>query len=255
MATATSNVFDRLGLTQIEKIPVQKRVIWSIEGVEKSGKTHLSLTAPGPLAYLDIDIGSEGVVDKMPRTDVFMRRYLYARDIRKGYEQLKAASKVLWSQFVNDYYELLEASKQPGGPRTIVMDTATDFFNLCLNAHLGKEVQIMPAERTAANNAYGSLIKAAYAYNANLLMVHQMQPEYDNKTHLERKGFNKTGFLVQTCVQTQRKKPPNQNEFEYKVTLCRANTGLEGETFDGRMYDFATLAETIVEGSNVEDWQ
>lgn len=253
---AVVNVFARLGLEHAENLPPQKRVIWSVEGQEKTGRTHLCMTAPPPIAYLDIDIGSEGIIEKFAgQKDIYSRRYAYAKDIRKGYEQIKAASKVIWQQFVNDFYELLEASKQPGGPRTIVLDTATDFFNLCLNAHLGKEVQIMPMERTAANNAYGSLIKAAYAYNANLLMIHQMQPEFDNKKTLERKGFNKTGFLVQTVVQTERKPKPNQDEFQYKITLCRANTSLEGEVLDGQMYDFATLAEMIVEGSGVEDWQ
>jgi hypothetical protein len=253
--TATADVFARLGLQRIENLPPRRRVVWSIEGMEKTGKTTLALTAPGPIAFLDIDIGAEGVVEKLDRKDIFMRQYRYAEDIRKNLLQIKEYANKIWMKFLNDYYELLEASDSPNGPRTIVLDTATDFWNLCLNAHLGKDVQMIPTDRTKANDAFGPMIKAAYAHSANLLLLHQMKPEFENKKNLERQGFNKIGNIVQATINTRRKPKPKQDEFEYVITLNRSNTSLEGEVLDGKLYDFSTLAELIVEGSNVEDWQ
>ena len=42
-----------------------KRSIMSIEGLDKTGKSRLAMTAPEPIVYLDLDIGTEGVIEPM----------------------------------------------------------------------------------------------------------------------------------------------------------------------------------------------
>ena len=44
---------------------IPKRSIVSIEGLEKSGKTRLALTAPEPIVYIDLDVGTEGVIEPL----------------------------------------------------------------------------------------------------------------------------------------------------------------------------------------------
>ena len=41
-----------------------RRLVCSIEGWDKSGKTHLAMTAPEPIVYLDLDVGTEGVKER-----------------------------------------------------------------------------------------------------------------------------------------------------------------------------------------------
>jgi hypothetical protein len=40
------------------------RLIASVSGKEKTGKTHFALTAPEPIIFFNIDVGTEGVVGK-----------------------------------------------------------------------------------------------------------------------------------------------------------------------------------------------
>ena len=51
------------GFAPIKKLD-RTRLIVSVEGLEKRGKTHFAMTAPPPIAYFDMDIGAEGVVNK-----------------------------------------------------------------------------------------------------------------------------------------------------------------------------------------------
>jgi len=46
---------------------VKPRVILSVEGREKEGKSHLAMTAPGPIGIINMDLGLEGVVHKFAR--------------------------------------------------------------------------------------------------------------------------------------------------------------------------------------------
>ena len=55
---------------------IKRRLIISLEGPEKNGKTHFSLTAPGPIAFINFDIGHEGVIEKViPEKKVFIQHY------------------------------------------------------------------------------------------------------------------------------------------------------------------------------------
>ena len=40
------------------------RLVVRVGGLEKEGKTHFALTAPGPIGAIDMDRGMEGVVEK-----------------------------------------------------------------------------------------------------------------------------------------------------------------------------------------------
>ena len=42
-----------------------RRSIMSIEGLDKSGKSRLAMSAPEPIVYLDLDVGTEGVIEPM----------------------------------------------------------------------------------------------------------------------------------------------------------------------------------------------
>ena len=55
---------EEAGFHKAETIETHKRLIVSIAALEKCGKTHFALTAPGPIAYFNFDIGVEGVIGK-----------------------------------------------------------------------------------------------------------------------------------------------------------------------------------------------
>jgi hypothetical protein len=244
------------------------RVVWSIDGLDKSGKTHFALTAPGPILYQDVDIGSEGMIEKfLEKKKIERKEYMFLRDVRKGKEDLKKAAQPVWSKFLDDYYEALESSGRYGTPfkkdgvRTIIWDNGADIWSLCLMTHLGKDIQIQPTERTQANSVFKEVVKAAFMYNANLLIIHQLGPSFENARVLERRGaMNKIPFLIQTAVETSNKKVKNDDgdlvsEFYYKITTHRADTNMEGEVFEGDTFDFPKLAVQLVPGTSSKDWK
>src|SRR3990170_4136638 len=45
-------------------VETPRRLVISLSGPAKSGKSHFSLTAPEPIIYINVDIGTEVVVGK-----------------------------------------------------------------------------------------------------------------------------------------------------------------------------------------------
>jgi hypothetical protein len=266
---------DAYGFKRYDQAPAdRRRVVWSLEGPTKTGKTFWPLRElPGPILYQDIDLGAEGVADAIikERGDVRLGstptgRYEYADNIQNTKEMVRAAAGTVWTPFVKDYYNALASSLKPGGIRSIIWDTGTDFWDLCLNYTQGKEVKLMPEERTTANNLFKRMIKAAYSHSANLIIVHHMMPAFDNPSVMERKGFNRMHTLVDASIETSATRDRRSREWSFAgtITLCRRDRKLEGEKFDfgtldaegevERGIDFATIA-AVVTGTRPREWR
>lgn len=261
MATPKT-ALEQLGFTRADKDYKVRKVIISAEGLEKEGKTHFALTSPQPIIYMDIDIGGDKVLNDFTKMgkEIYHEKFSLPRAATiSNKAEVKAHATPLWNRFLKRYFDALESSKQKGGARTIIIDTATDFWNLCLLANVGKDRQIMPQERTQANALFSEVIRSAFGkeYNANVILIHKMGKEFDNPTNLERKGFNQIGFLVSIVVQCSKKKnlQLKRNEFFYKITTCRPDTNLEGEVYPAKHYNFPKLMAEIHDGTEVEDWE
>lgn len=261
--TLVSQGFRRAG-----KEPPRRRLIASIDGAEKTGKTHLCLSAPGPIFYQDCDIGTEGMIERIleNRHDIFHHKYEWVKDMRKAKQNVKEAVYPIFYKFMEDYYKALDSSLKPGGFRTIVWDNGADLWQMCLLAHLGKDVQIQPQERTQANDMFRSMIRTAMARNANLLITHPLVPDFEDARLWKRdRAFNKIAFLVQAAIQCKKKRERDGSKvFEYEITVCRHNTLLEGEVLDGggvekdgtmiKGMKFANVAAFIT-GSSAKEWR
>src|SRR3990167_261596 len=137
---------------QLAEPNVPDRLIVSVAGVEKSGKTHLALTAPGPIFYFDVDSGTEGVVHKFQAEKqiiVYPVRYSL-RDTQSNYakiyapflEEIRAAAKV--------------------GQGTIIFDTFTEVYELARLAHFGKLSQVQPHQYGVAYTDLKEIIRLIY---------------------------------------------------------------------------------------------
>jgi len=268
MAVNANDALERQGFKLAGKEAPKRRLILSVDGAEKTGKTHFCLSAPGPILYQDCDIGSEGMIERIldKRQDICHHKYEYVKDIRKPKQTLKEVVYPIFYKFMDDYYKALDTSTRPGGFRTIIWDNGADFWQMCLMAHLGKDVQVQPAERTQANDVFKSLIRAALARNANLLITHPLVPDFENSSLWKRdRAFNRIGNLVQAAIQCKKKRERDGSKvFEYELTTCRHNTMLEGEVLDGggvekdgteiKGFKFASIAAFIT-GSSAKEWK
>jgi hypothetical protein len=77
------------GFTRMNSQP-KPRLILSIEGLDKSGKSNLAFTAPGPLGYLEFDIGAEGVVEKFQDDKVILAPKAYETRFEGGAQKTDA---------------------------------------------------------------------------------------------------------------------------------------------------------------------
>ena len=227
---------------------VKLRILVGVEALEKEGKTHFALTAPGPLAVFDFDTGMEGVVHKFAG-----KKKIYVSDYRRLGNVMTNTPEnwvLLWEKFKREYIAAMDAPEI----RTVVLDTATEVWELLRMARFGKLTQVMPYHYGPVNAEYRELIRKAYASGKNLILLHKMKDEYvnDKRTgQLKRSGFSDTGFLVQVNVRLWR---DEDNNFHLYVKDCRQNPDANGMDLMNDMANFPTLATIVFPGTEEGDW-
>lgn len=228
---------------------LQPRIIASISGLEKQGKTHFALTAPGPIAMFSTDIGEEGVIDKFTNKEVWVmdvaraESYSSKDTATKEFERLKTA-----------YEDLLKGNDV----RTIIFDTATEIWEILRLARFGQLTQIMPYQYGPVNAEYRALIRKAYSYDKNVILLHKMKSQYinDKRTgEYERAGFSDTGFLVQVNAQMYRYSMSDGGEFAIYIVDCRQEPSLIETELSGEMCNFPTMASLIFPEVDPSNWE
>lgn len=223
---------------------VQPRIVAGLAAKEKCGKTHFALTAPGPIAFFNLDIGTEGVVGKfIEEKDVYECKY------DPGAENPEAE----WERFESDFDSVLRVEEI----RTMVLDTATEVWELLRINKFGRLDQVMPHMYGPVNAVYRRLIRDAYKSGKNIVLIHKMKPEYignERTGGYVLAGFADTPFLTQVNVRLFRDDVDGGSEFSALVNDCRQNPGLNGEVLEGPMCSFPALAQAILPDSKEEDW-
>lgn len=239
---------------------VKRRLIMSIIGKEKEGKTHFALTAPGPIGYINLDKGYDGVGQKFDKdkeiykSDYNIQLPKRGADVNLVAEQLKP--------FWEDSLEDIDYACQ--NYRTCVVDTGTELWELCRIARFGKMDQVKPHHYGPVNREFRDQVYGvAYNNDCNLIVLHKLKAEYvnDKRTgNFERSGFSDTGFVVQVEVLAYRV-PADEREgsddlgFRLRVESCRQNPSIEGEILSGPLLNFPALASMVFPDTSPEDWE
>lgn len=215
------------------------RLIASVSGLEKSGKTHFSLTAPEPIIFFNIDIGTEGVVGKFQRGfDGHPAKQVYIYDVRFSKNSANTGDyKPLWLDLKD---KLARAWALDKG--TVVMDTASEAHELSRLAAFGKLTQVLPHHYGPVNAEWRDLIRLAYDSDMNTILIHKLKPTYVENVRTrdyDVKGFAETGYLVQANITTYY--DAVNGEFAARVENCRQNADLRGEVLHGPMSTFEFL--------------
>ena len=224
-------------------IEVPRRTIVSVSGREKSGKTHFSLTGPEPLAFFNIDIGTEGVVNKFQ--DQGRKPLVYdCRVPKKAQQQIYAA---MWSDLK---VRLQAAWRLAQG--TIVIDTATECWELARLAHFGRLQQILPHNYTEVNTEWRELMKEAYDSRCSTILIHKLKSKWVNNVRTgedEISGFAETPYLVQTVITVFKEEAPGNVGgmpiFYALITDCRQQPALTGVNLKGPMCNMEMLLALI----------
>jgi hypothetical protein len=232
------------------------RIIMSIDGKEGTGKTELALSAPGPMGYQSLDIGTEGVIEKHVKAgkEIYLKEYhnpLEGGDLSDPAIMARAQTKAeeTMDAFTDDFKTLLES-----GVKTVVWDTASELWQILRLARFGKLLKVMPLHYGPVNLEYLSLVKQAYLTDTNLILIHKVKAVWEDneKTNdIERNGMNETGYLVQVDVNTYK---DDDGDFHAFITKCRAKDSLTGEDYPDPMNTFPIIASEVYPDTDEDDW-
>jgi len=255
-----------IGLVEADDT-VYPRIICSVGGKEKSGKTNFSLTAPDPIAILSTDIGTEGVVNKFKAAGKDI--WIYEIEMPEKYEE---AVKIWDGDGSSSYPGIQKTYKKLikiPEIRTIIFDTSTEMWELLRIRRFGRLEKVMPFQYGPVNAEFHRMLRQPYKGQKNLILLHKVKPVYINDVRTsdyENAGFGYTPNIVQVNLETFRTVPKrkcaycDKEDGEHrhwcvKVKDCRQNPNLIDRVFIDRMCSFPILASLIIEGTDVEDWE
>jgi AAA domain len=235
------------GFTRAQSV-VKRRLILSLEALEGAGKTRFTLTAPGPIAFINFDYGLEGVIEPFQ-----VQKAIYVATVKLDFngtggkeKVIEAAEKELAKVETNYQTALKQA-------RTIVIDTGSELWELLRLAAFGKLEKVMPHQYTEVNQQMTRLIKLAYDSDANLLLTHRLKEQWinDKKTGLyEFSGMKDVPYLVQAHARMW----TDEQGYHLKVGKCRQNATVIGLELVNEMISFPTLAQFVFPDSEEKDW-
>lgn len=247
---ANQTVIDRLrtlGFTD-DYVESPRRLVVSLSGKAKTGKTHFALTAPSPLIYFNVDIGTEGVVGKFQEEGKQVLIY----DVRVPRE----AGKDLWAQMWADF-KLRVRSAYNIRSGTVVWDTASEVYELARLAHFGRLSEIKPSDYAVVNNEWREVMRLAYDSPANTVFIHKVKAVWGmvasssgrsslTKTgEFEPAGFSEMDYLVQANLVTGCTIRDGVAEFTAFVKDCRHDPNIAGTLLEGDMCNFEFLLSLV----------
>ena len=235
------------------------RLVMSIEGVEKAGKTHFALTAPGPIGLIDMDTGLEGVVSKFVKDKkIYVANFNY-RDATSPDEW-----KAMWGKMKQALMDILVSKLI----RTAIVDTASEMWELARMAAFGKLSQVKGHHYAPVNAEFRDLLHKGLDSDKNLILIHRQKKEYVSEQwtgNMERTGFGEVGGAMQANLITWRittldEKYGKGRDDEYKgfgVTIrdCRKVPELAGSELLEPLNSFPQLAQMIFPDSDISDWE
>jgi hypothetical protein len=228
------------------------RLNWSIFGETKTGKSSFALTgAQNPVVLFDLDKRIEGVeaIDRLKEQDLLAVYPVNFPKVdpmsRRMDEAVKKAANVEWDKWLEHYDMCLKSSEIEGGVRRIVIDTATELFDLRLMAEFGRLMGINPRDRGGANAEFMDVMRRPEKYNASVVWLHHAKDEWKTIVddqgkeksmttgNIKLDGFNKANSTVQVIAKTSyndKEKDPRKR-FEVYIVRCGVNSKLNNSKF------------------------
>lgn len=243
----------------------RRRMIVSIGGWDKCGKTHIALTAPGPIAYANFDTGLEGVINKFRAAGKKVYTSDYRVVVPAGADAQTVANKAgeVWTRLNSD----MRAAWASPLIRSTVIDTESETWELMRLAAFGKLTQVMPHHYGPVNGAYRNFLNEVYDSDKNLILLGRMKEEWDSKVGAngkeisfktgrhERVGFKDVQYLVQVnCMARYDPMQAEGNRFTLEIINCRQNSGLAGTILPESMCNFKDLAMLVYPDSTEQEW-
>jgi len=203
-------------------LPAPARIIASIEGTDKTGKTHLALTAPRPIMYIDLDVGTEGVIHKFQGEDLMVYQVEQPERLGSSQELMERFGRI-WAAIQEKVNEALEV-----GEGTLIIDTFTEAYDICRLSHFGKMSQVQPHQYGVAYADLREIMRKVHQSKMSAIFLHKIQKNF-NTGEPEPKGWVDVPYHVQATLRTHREDTQEGPVFYAEVKASRQNPSLMGK--------------------------
>lgn len=233
------------------------RMIVSSSARDKHGKTDWALrTAPQPIAMIDTDIGTEGILEREP----FKSKRIIQKTFNLRARKKLAGEAITKSEIQDEWDQVSQCIRTLVNTpfiRTLVVDTATEVWEIARLAYLGQLTQVMPHQYTEVNKVMRELVQLVYGRkDLNAIFIHKQKKEYVNdkfRGDYQLSGFSDMPFLVQVNIEHLR--DDDTGQFGIKVLNCRQNKDMNNEELWGLSASFRALGKAVFPDSKSEDWK
>lgn len=214
-----------------------KRVIMSLSGLNKTGKTDWVLrTAKEPVYYICLDPVGKVVADKIAKR---WKRRIHIAEFRVQRGLGQEVYGKIWDEVRAAYDAALAVNEG-----TVVVDTGTELSELLRLAELGKLEQVQARYYGPVNAELKDMLKEAYGSDMSVVFIHKLRKEYvkDNWTGgYSPAGWNDMPYQVQANVETFR---DGADGFGIFVIDCMLNMEMTGKEYKvGEGMTFETFVE------------
>lgn len=234
-------------------------------GEENTGTTRFGCTAPhddGWIGWLALDKNSKATVEEMKQKDKLP--ILINKDPFLSHKDAmvmavtESADKVkeVYTAVIKKVFDQAVALSAHPDVESIVIDRASQLFDMILFSHFGRRNQIETYQRGAANQDMIDLINALST--KNLVLIHKSSEIWKDTGEVDKQGrkkqaptgkfkpdgFNQVGRFVTAVVELSAKRGKVEGldeKYRLKVITCKGNTLLEG----------SDLAEYGVKGEEI----
>jgi hypothetical protein len=188
--------------------PAPSRIIASIEGTDKTGKSHLALTAPRPIMYIDLDVGTEGVIHKFQGEDLMVYQVEQPERLGSSQELMERFGRI-WASIQEKVNEALEV-----GEGTLIIDTFTEAYDICRYGVAYADLR--------------EIMRKVHQSKMSAIFLHKIQKNF-NTGEPEPKGWVDVPYHVQATLRTHREDTAEGPVFYAEVKASRQNPNLMGK--------------------------
>lgn len=233
--------------------PPVARLVLSVWGGEKVGKTSLALSFPPPVLFMNFDYSLDELLYKRPE----MIGLVGKRNFPISETMIARELEPVLLEFEAAYAQGILAAADAGG--TVVIDTATQLWQIVQDVKVNqvREERVRVAERKnydtqkkkdeaieragkpmqldygQANMYMAALVRKTLHHPAlNACFINRAKPEYNDsgKTTgaMEYHGFGEMPGITQAHVQLYKKPVGGISQHFARITRCRFDSSLEG---------------------------
>ena len=223
-----------------------RSIFTSIEGEEKTGKTHLALTLASPhmtTGVIDLNNGLGGVVHKRVQQIGAGHIKIARHPMPEGEDKdkVKQAAGRVWGAMRADFIPSIQKN------RLTIVDSGTEIWLLSRQKHFGDAKSTDKKgslDYEGANSAARVLYGLHNQFNNHLVVTHQMDDEFKQQKDPDTgrlkavrtggrvaDGFKEIPFMIEVVLRTEKRITNEGMFFVATLRVCRFNPRLEGTEF------------------------